>query len=508
MLADGGRHRPRVDLFLGGRCNNDCLFCNEGGRVGRRRVYSLAEARALLAKADGLDTVFLTGGEPTLNPDLARYVEVARESGAGHVALVTNGRRLQRAAFVDELLSAGVNEVRISIHGHDAALHEAHTRAKGSFAQVRRALVHLRERKDTSPHQLIVLVVVTSLNLAQVPAIYRWARDEGADRVGFGVVRPSGLAETHFAEVIPRYAAVGEVFRAFLGAMRLREDPVNVDSLPPCLVPEQAVFLGARMRLVSLGDGGRLLERDEFWEKTKGPPCERCLLRGSCEGVWEGYVARFGWDEFPTISRSPWEPDPPGRCAASRWTFSGADPPAPLLSLGSACNNACLVCGPPRMPGERAAPSSARDAVAGLERLARMGCERIRVGGGEPTLSPHLAEVLHAAARWGVRVELRTNARLLAYPRFVDRLRAVAPERLVTALHGPSAGTHDPVTRAEGSFRQTLRGLRNARRAGWPVDVVLQPPPDGVPASAPAWGRLRERLVVLGCRVVEHPGAG
>lgn len=490
-LADGGQHRPRVDLFLGVACNNDCVFCTEGGRRGPRRTYSLAEAEGLLARTEGLTTVFLTGGEPTLNRDLLAFAALVRARGVPHVALITNGRKLSDRALAEGLLARGVNEIRISIHGHTAALHDAHSRVGGSFDEVRRGLANLRTLRAHGAFQLLVLVVVTRANLPHLRAIYDWARTEGADRVGFGIVRPSGLAATHFDEVIPRYADVGAAFRAFLGGLRLREDPVNVDSLPPCLAPDELAFVGARMRLVSLDEADRLVERDEYWEKRKGPPCAACLLRSSCEGVWEGYVERFGWDEFTPVVSPPGGPLEAGRCVAS-W----GDPDAaahPLLSLGAACNCGCLGCPLPRGEGTEEV-----DPLARLERLARAGADGVRVGGGEPTLAPALPAVLARAAALGVRATLATNARLLAYPQLVRRLAGAAPARLVTFFLGHDAVRHDAATRAPGSFEQTLAGVRNARRAGWPVDVLLDA---GAGPSEP-YDALRRALASLGCRTL------
>jgi cyclic pyranopterin phosphate synthase len=481
-----------VDLSLGAHCNNDCVFCMEGGRRGARRVYSLEEAARLLEQTAGLETVFLTGGEPTLNPDLLAYVDLVRARGVRHVALITNGRRLARRELAEALLARGVSEIRVSVHGHTAALHEAHSGAPGSFAQVERGLAHLRELRAGRSLHLIVLVVVTRLNLPHVPALYEWARASGADRVGFGVVRPSGRAAARFDELIPRYADVGAVFRPFLASLRLREDPVNVDSLPPCLIPADVAFVGARMRLVSLGEGEHLLQRDEFWEKTKGPPCAACVLRGSCEGVWEGYAARHGWDEFRPFREPPWGGGDAVRCAPAARVLP-SDPAEPFVSLGGACNSGCPACPPP-------APAPAPELpalLARLERLARAGAAAVRLGGGEPTLHPQLPAVLQRAAALGLRATLCTNARWLAYPRAVARLAAAPPARLVVALLGADPGSHDSATRAEGSFRQSLAGVRNARRAGWPVTVGLPP---GAEAEV---ARLRKGLAALGCEVVE-----
>ncbi len=483
--AGEGPHRPRVDLFIGAHCNNDCLFCNEGGRSGRRRSYSLDEARALLRQTAALETIFLTGGEPTLETKLTEFATLARAHGGRHVVLITNGRRLQRRALAQALLTSGINEIRISLHGHTAELHDNHTRRPGSFAQVQRGLATLSELRATHPHRLIVLVVVTRLNLPHLDSIYRFARRHGADRVGYGIVRPAGLAAANFDRVIPRYAEVGRTFKRFLSDLSPRRDPVNVDSLPPCLVPHQLLFLGARMRLVSLAQDGGVLVRDEFFEKTKGPPCTSCALSTSCEGVWEGYVARHGWSEFPPLASPPWLAGDSTGCPLSRPT-AGAGPEAPALSICGPCNNGCLICAESmtsesgKLPAEAFAP---HEVLARLERMVRAGAPAIDIvggvcpeRGGEPTLSAHLEAVLTRCRELGVEAALFSNGRRLAYQGYFERLRRNPPARLVVPLFGPDSKRHDAVSRVAGSHAQTLEGIRNARRAGWTVEVVSKNP--------------------------------
>jgi len=302
--------------------------------------------------------------------------------------------------------------------------------------------------------------------------------------VGFGIVRPSGKAEENFAEIIPRYADVAIRFEDFLSRRRFREDPVNVDSIPPCLIPRQAGFIGARMRLVSLGEAG-LIERDEFWEKIKGEPCERCLCQTSCEGVWEGYVERFGWNEFAPIVEPPWTHDG-AHCVHD---VTSTDDNVPLVALTNRCNNGCTrFC---RSQVGRAKPPG--DAEARLEALARAGASRVRLGGGEPLLSPLLPELLTKSAKLGLEVTLCTNARLLSYTRLVAQLGRRAKPSLHTVLFSDTAADHDRVTRVEGSFGQSLEGLRNARGAGWSVRVVL-------PVASPS--PVSKRLEEWGCEVL------
>lgn len=484
-------HRRRVDLFVGRRCTNDCWFCNEGGRHGERQSHSLAEARALLARTPDVKTVFLTRGEPTLRRELPEFAELARAHGAEEIVLVTNGRRLRDAELLGRTLAAGVNEVRISVHGHTAELHDHHTRAPGAFEQLLAGLANLRAARTEQSLRIVLLVVVTQANLPHVGDIYRWALGEQVDRVGFGLVRPSGLAALDYDNVAPRYTEAGRVFRELLATLHPRRDHVTVDSLPPCVVRESYRFLGARMRLVSTDPDGALVERDEHWEKSYGPPCATCRLRSVCEGVWTGYVQKLGWDEFQPVTSLPWEPEEVGTCLLST---SNAPPGVPLVVVTNDCNNGCRFC-------RREPATTPRTTAALRERLlllARSGVEEVRLGGGEPTLDESLAELLAEARELGLRVTLVTNARRLAYERYVVSLAAAPPEALSVPIFGGAAAQHDARTRAEGSFEQTLRGIRNARRRGWAVNVHVAELSSGDSATA----ELRTALERWGCAVL------
>ena len=78
-------------VFLSG-CNYRCPFCHNGGLLENAPDALTEEALlAFLEKRRGLlDGVCITGGEPTLQPDLPRLLEAIRALGYS-VKLDTNG---------------------------------------------------------------------------------------------------------------------------------------------------------------------------------------------------------------------------------------------------------------------------------------------------------------------------------------------------------------------------------------------------------------------------------
>jgi MoaA/NifB/PqqE/SkfB family radical SAM enzyme len=95
------------------RCNLDCAYCNEYDKVSNpvpletmlRRIDNLADL--------GTTIITLSGGEPTLHPDLDQIISRIRQRGA-IATLITNGLLLTRER-IQRLNRAGLDYLQISI---------------------------------------------------------------------------------------------------------------------------------------------------------------------------------------------------------------------------------------------------------------------------------------------------------------------------------------------------------------------------------------------------------
>ena len=95
-------------------CNQKCLFCSN---PANGRVISWDEAVTWVdsfAKA-GAAGVILTGGEPTLFPELSRLIAHA-VSRKLVPRLITNGQNTADLGYVRALARAGLTHMHISIH--------------------------------------------------------------------------------------------------------------------------------------------------------------------------------------------------------------------------------------------------------------------------------------------------------------------------------------------------------------------------------------------------------
>ncbi|HZJ00519.1 MAG TPA: GTP 3',8-cyclase MoaA [Gemmatimonadaceae bacterium] len=113
-----GRRIEYLRISVTDKCNFRCLYCmpREGlqwlPKSGILTYEEIAEVVRQLSQ-EGISRVRITGGEPTIRPDLERLIEMLRSvSGITDIALSTNGLTLSKLASTYR--DAGLDRVNIS----------------------------------------------------------------------------------------------------------------------------------------------------------------------------------------------------------------------------------------------------------------------------------------------------------------------------------------------------------------------------------------------------------
>src|SRR5437016_9095129 len=98
------------------RCNLSCGYCSEYDKSSDPVPVEVLEARLKKLKELGTFGISLTGGEPTLHPELPRLIRTCRELGFFRTGMISNGFFL-RPELIEALNQAGLQEMQISIDG-------------------------------------------------------------------------------------------------------------------------------------------------------------------------------------------------------------------------------------------------------------------------------------------------------------------------------------------------------------------------------------------------------
>jgi cyclic pyranopterin phosphate synthase len=116
-LDSFGRDIHYLRISLTDKCNMRCVYCMSEDMIFQPNdeLLTTAEIRRLVQifARLGVDKIRLTGGEPTVHPDLLAIVRDIRATGITRISMTTNGLRLTELAA--PLKAAGLERVNVSI---------------------------------------------------------------------------------------------------------------------------------------------------------------------------------------------------------------------------------------------------------------------------------------------------------------------------------------------------------------------------------------------------------
>jgi len=204
MPCDGfGRKIDYLRISVIDQCNLRCRYCmpmDAGPFAPRSDLLTPAEigvvARA--AAAVGFRKIRLTGGEPTLRPDLLEIVAtVAEASGLAGLSMTTNGTRLTSLAA--PLAAAGLTRVNVHIDSLDPG--RAQRLMRGSAISASWNGVLAAEAAGLLPIKLNS-VVTRSYNDEDVALLAALTRDRAwhvrfIETMPLGTAEPAALARSH-----------------------------------------------------------------------------------------------------------------------------------------------------------------------------------------------------------------------------------------------------------------------------------------------------------------------
>ncbi len=112
-----GRDIHYLRISLTDKCNMRCVYCMSEDMVFHPSDELLSTPEILrlvnLFARLGVDKIRLTGGEPTVHPDLVEIVRGIRAAGITRISMTTNGLRL--VGLAKPLKEAGLERVNVSV---------------------------------------------------------------------------------------------------------------------------------------------------------------------------------------------------------------------------------------------------------------------------------------------------------------------------------------------------------------------------------------------------------
>jgi MoaA/NifB/PqqE/SkfB family radical SAM enzyme len=271
FLAERMPGLDRVFLFLRGGCDLDCAFCRN---KPERDFQTLEEIDAVLAENErlGRARIALVGNEPAAHPEIVEIARLCRRRGFTDIEVMTSGPRLE--ALAPALSEAGVASYALALHGARAEVHDAVTRAPGSFDAALRGV----SAAQAAGARVFAHASACRTNLKDLPALEELCRERG---LPFSIhpLRPkdAGGMNTPYREIAPDYA---ELRAALTGRVS------SLTGFPSCVA--RGIQGTDSCPALQVADSMRLYLRHQAFHKPAS--CRTCADRESCAGTFEEHL--------------------------------------------------------------------------------------------------------------------------------------------------------------------------------------------------------------------------
>lgn len=288
----------RIDIKLGYKCNNKCLFCVQGDKRVLCPDKTLIECKSILKETSpSYQEVVFTGGECTIRTDIIELVRYASTLGF-KVHFQSNGRMFSYENFCQDIVLAGARYFTISVHGHTADLHDRLTGVTNSFQQTINGIKNLISSRAV----VFTNTVITKLNYVFLPEIVNFLADLGIREFSLSFPHILGQAKVNYKKIIARKSLVSPfVIKAIRAGLKKNCDG-KIEAMPLCFLKGYESYVKENFIPETKVFDTYAVENFNDWRKKigkiKGEKCQSCKLFSLCEGPWREYPELFGWDEF------------------------------------------------------------------------------------------------------------------------------------------------------------------------------------------------------------------
>jgi MoaA/NifB/PqqE/SkfB family radical SAM enzyme len=321
--ADPRAPVKNCEIILNYDCNARCVFCYQPEDdlkpcSEKRMPFSAASKALYQGYARGCRCAYFIGGEITLLPDLPKIIKLAAKIGYPWIQVMSNGLRLAEKAYTDDLIAAGANLFRLSLHGPSEKIHDRLVGVPGAFARLTAAFDNIK----SGGAELCVNMALNKVNYRSLPEMVKLVTGRFGVR-DFNIIFPhysgmmaknSGLLKVSVGQAVPYLRRT----LAYMKKAGVRPESRVLINFCPCNIPEAAHLMAEWDRPSRPEDDEPLYyvegQTDAVYSvkeriRVKNPSCSRCVYDPVCMGFEKWYADVFGRREFRPVLKKP-EPFP------------------------------------------------------------------------------------------------------------------------------------------------------------------------------------------------------
>lgn len=271
-------------------CNNQCHFCSNPSNwenISYERGIELIDD----FKKRNYDGIIFTGGEPTLSPDLPKWIEYSKKIWL-HARMISNGMMCSNEKFVKKLADSGLELVHFSVYSCYDKVHDFLTDTPGSWKKLMKSITFslkygIRVQINTviNHYNETHLDKTVKFLVKHFPQIRHFVWNN---------LDPEMMRKTETAwSTLPNFdnfkPSLNEALRFLQNSWRT----FRVEKMPLCYIrgfefasTETRKIVKEEERIVYFLDFREKIHETEWWHE-KLPKCQNCDLNSICSGVYE-----------------------------------------------------------------------------------------------------------------------------------------------------------------------------------------------------------------------------
>ena len=291
-------------------CNQKCLFCSN---PANGRVITWDEAATWIDSfaKDGAAGVILTGGEPTLFPELPRLIAYA-VSRKLVPRLITNGQSTADLGYLRSLVRAGLAHMHLSIYSCRPEVQARLSSNPDSLGNIRRSLRHagkLGIRVDIN-------TVINKANAGHLSELVRWvvAQAPQVRHFVWNNLDPRMIRAAVNEEFVPRLRDFEVELHKAMTWLAATGRSFRVERVPLCFMSEfphrstetRKFVKEEGRRIYFLDEKGLRVQDRSAWTYQKSERCRLCRLEALCAGLYQLGVYYSEAELCPVFTDPAW----------------------------------------------------------------------------------------------------------------------------------------------------------------------------------------------------------
>jgi MoaA/NifB/PqqE/SkfB family radical SAM enzyme len=174
-------------------CLNFCPLCSaNAGPTNRDTEFGSRDIERVLddAKTLGATDFEMSGGDPLLldRKFILKSVDYAASKNIKPAICTTGFALSQEKGYAQELADAGLEKIKLSLHGTTPGTHDAFTKFKGSHENVRKAI----EYSKNAGIKVWVNAIITPQNIDEIEKLSLFLNPSGVDMVQLSSIISTG----------------------------------------------------------------------------------------------------------------------------------------------------------------------------------------------------------------------------------------------------------------------------------------------------------------------------